>query len=57
MMFSIRETSRMIHRDYNRTERDDFLLNVQPILTDTTETVPVYANGAIVGWKIQFRYE
>ena len=22
-----------------------------------TETVPVYADGIIVGWKIQFRYE
>jgi len=49
--------SRIINRDYNRTEHDDFVLNVQPLLTDTTETVPVYHDGAVVGWKIQFRYE
>jgi N-methylhydantoinase B/oxoprolinase/acetone carboxylase alpha subunit len=46
-----------VNRDYSRTERDDFLLNVQPHLTDTTETVPVYKDGKIVGWDIKGRYE
>lgn len=49
--------SDFVQRDFSRTEHDDFVLNVQPRLSDTTETVPVYDDGKIVGWNIQHRYE
>lgn len=56
-MFTIQEPGRIIHRDYSRTEHDDFVLNVQPLLSKTTETMPIYANGVVAAWKVQFRYE
>lgn len=53
-----KEDSKMfIQRDFTRTMHDDFVLNVQPKLTDTTETVPVYHDGQVVGWNIKGRYE
>lgn len=47
----------IINRDWTRTEHDDFLLNVEPRMTETTETVPVYNDGQVVGWKMQGHYE
>jgi hypothetical protein len=50
-----------VNRSFNRTEEDDFKLNVQPRLSDFKEAVPIYhyANGeaVIVGWRIQDQYE
>lgn len=45
-------------RNYDRTEHDDFVLNVQPYLGQDDGAVPVYdADGKIVGWKIKPIYE
>ncbi len=47
-----------INRDWTRTEKDDWKLNVQPRLGETSESVAVYDNeGNVVGWKIQGRFE
>ena len=46
-----------INRDYNRTEHDDYALNVEHKLDATHDAVPAYYDGAIVGWHIQARYE
>lgn len=46
-----------INRNWERTEEDDFKLNVQPQLCDGYEAVPIYADGKIVGWKTQRMYE
>ena len=44
-----------IQRDWERTEEDDFALNVR--LGKLEEAVPVYHEGKVVGWKIQQQYE
>lgn len=46
-----------INRSWNRTESDDFKLNVEPQLRDNKEAVPQYYEGKIVGWVIQYKYE
>lgn len=48
-----------ILRDYARTEHDDWILNVQPRLTLTAESVELRAptTNKLVGWKIQTRHE
>ena len=53
-----------IQRDYNRTENDDFKLNVEKYLRpeDRKEAMPIYnpenkEKLEIVGWKIQNQYE
>jgi hypothetical protein len=57
------EEKMFIQRDYNRTEHDDFLLNVSSRLNEFTEAVPQYVTATegeeliVVGWKIQRRYE
>lgn len=33
---------RFINRDWTRTVHDDFVLNVEPLMTATTETIPIY---------------
>lgn len=56
---------RIIYRDFNRSEEDDFKLNVSPYLGNTLEAVPLYSLTAepvsrqkiLIGWKIQLRYE
>lgn len=48
---------RFINRDWTKTEHDDWLLNVQPLLTENTESVPIYHDSQLVGWKIQMRFE
>ena len=49
-----------INRDWNRTEHDDFQLNVLPRLGETTEALPIYhdinGNNTLVGWKIIVRF-
>lgn len=47
----------IVYRDFNCTEHDDFVLNVQPRLSNTNEAVPLIIKGEVVGWKIQTRYE
>jgi hypothetical protein len=49
--------TRFINRDWNRTENDDFCLNVQSSLTSNSEAIPLYYNNEIIGWKIQLKYE
>jgi len=48
-----------INRDYSRTEHDDWILHIQPLLANTKESVEVYhpTDHCIVGWTIQNRYE
>ncbi len=61
-----------IKRDFNRTEHDDYVLNVQSHLDLNTqkEAVPIYgsdqkdAEGNLInktkvciGWKIQYKFE
>lgn len=47
-----------VNRDYNRTEHDDFQLNIAGKLDRTTEAVPIYMpqGTCIVGWNIQQRF-
>lgn len=47
----------IIYRDFNRTEQDDFHMNVENLLSNTVEAVVLYVDGNIVGWKIQLYYE
>ena len=49
-----------INRTYERTEQDDYTLNIQPILDrGNKESVPIFhpTEKYIVGWKIQNLYE
>lgn len=47
-----------ISRNFDRTENDDWTLNVQPQLDEFSESVPQYdTSGNIVGWKVQQRLE
>ena len=46
-----------ISRDYNRTLHDDWVLNVQPRLSERSESVELYVDGEVVGWKVQVRFE
>ena len=53
-----------IQRNYNRTEHDDFVLNVQNHLRDDKEVVPIYDrlqkdedSLVLLGWLIQRKYE
>ena len=61
---------RVIWRNLNRTEEDDFKLNVESRLSLLTEAVPVYFEDSVIfdekeqktkpkiaGWKIQLRGE
>ena len=48
---------RYINRDWTRTEYDDFVLNVEPMLSKTTEAVPQYVDEQMMGWIIQYRGE
>lgn len=48
----------IIHRSYNRSENDDFELNVSKNLNDKNEALPLYSDdGILVAWKIQKRYD
>ena len=46
-----------INRSYNRTENDDFNLNVLPLLGNHSEAVPFYHDGYVIGWKIKVMYQ
>lgn len=49
---------RFINRDWRRTEHDDFVLNVEPILSPTIWATPHYgSNGELLGWQIKGAYE
>ena len=46
-----------INRSWDRTEHDDFVLNVQPKLDKTTVATPLYyldsqGSHSIIAWKI-----
>lgn len=45
-----------INRDWNRTEADDYRLNVEPKLADATWATPQYVDGILVGWKLNHAY-
>lgn len=47
----------IILREYNRTEHDDWILNVQPKLRDNQESIDIVIAGKLVGWKIQYQFE
>jgi hypothetical protein len=48
---------RIIKRNFERTEHDDYVLNVQPYVGKYEETIEFRdENGNIVGWRIQPRY-
>jgi hypothetical protein len=48
----------IIYREFKRSEKDDYILNIQPLLGKYTESIPILDNNNIViGWKIQNRYE
>lgn len=42
-----------IQRDYNRTEHDDFELNVRRYIPAGECASPQYINGVICGWLIK----
>ena len=45
-------------RDFSRTERDDYILNILPKLNQFNEAVMIYDSlSNLIGWKIQVRYE
>lgn len=46
-----------INRDYSRTEHDDWALNVCPKLHSCNESIEVYIDSVVVGWKIQWKFE
>ena len=47
-----------IQRDWDRTESDDWQLNVQPRLNNSTESLEIRdENGELFGWRIQSRGE
>lgn len=46
-----------INRDWNRTEHDDFELNIKTRMSENSEAVPMYVGDKIVGWTIRTRYE
>lgn len=47
-----------IQRNYQRTEKDDYILNVQSILdrSETKESLAIYYEDNIVGWEIIIKY-
>ena len=46
-----------IPRNYDRTEDDDFTLNVIGRMTPTTWCIPQYVDDCLVGWKLLSKYE
>lgn len=57
----------LVLRSYDRTENDDFKLNVEDRLSGSTEAIPIHiirydtdwvpSNPILIGWKIQQRGE
>ena len=55
---------RIILRDWNRTEHDDWALNVQPRMGEKEESIPLYLPKAapedkevVAAWAIRRLYE
>ena len=51
---------KFVQRDYTRTEKDDWMLNVQPKLSEYTYSVPVYSGDektTMLGWELTTKYE
>ena len=47
-----------IARDFDRTENDDFILNVAPRMGKYDGAVALYtSDGIVMGWKISGLYE
>ncbi len=48
---------KIILRTYSRSEEDDWKLNVQPLLSNLTESIDVRDHaGGLLGWKIVYRF-
>lgn len=52
----------VIQRNWDRTEKDDYELNVKPLIGKNEESVPLYkymehSSNVIIAWKIQSKYE
>lgn len=47
----------IIYRNYERTHRDDYLLNVLPYVCEYDEVIDIIVNNELIGWKIISRYE
>lgn len=50
---------RFFMRDFDRTEDDDFKINIAHQMNERQEAMPSYSptNGKLVGWYIQNKYE
>ena len=47
-----------IGREFDRTEHDDFILNVQPYIGKYEGAIKIYDNGGnLTGWKITDTYK
>ena len=46
-----------INRDFNRTEDDDWKLNVQPKLSFKLWSLGTYVKGVLIGWHLIGAYE
>lgn len=47
-----------VARTFERTEHDDFVLNVQNKVDEFSDAVPVYdSENKMIGWKIKSRFE
>lgn len=44
-----------IGRDYNRTEHDDFFLNIQPKLFFLVEAIEIKIDDVLVGWELKLK--
>ena len=47
----------VIYRNFNRTENDDFILNVQPKLGKYLCATPIIVDDTVLGWFITGMYE
>jgi hypothetical protein len=47
----------VVHRDYERSEQSDFVLNVEPLLSAYVWATPIFVDSTLVGWQIQPAYE
>jgi len=48
----------IIKRNPDRTEHDDFILNVQPHMGEQDGATPIYnADGVVVAWQIKPMFE
>lgn len=46
-----------INRNYRRTEADDYKLNVEKYLQEHKESLEVFHEDKLIGWKIIDQYD